>query len=360
MTLRGLQKAVKSDSGNIGESNQQILLQKLRGKPFWYWKDPGYHKERYGSNKSQCCFNHIIGPPKKNGIEYLLFDYEKELYKALMLPGYLNSSPALSSADPNNVIYPFKEKHLLVLKATGLGITTFFLRFMAWLCLYNDDYKDSQMVIVVGPNQELAIKLIKRMKALFSDKLNVVFDSKETVLELNGCSIEAYPSHKIDAFRSLTNPKFILVDEGDYVPKFQQEDCRIVAERYIGKSNPYLCWISTPNRPDGLFHKIEQESFETCIYKKMALDYTYGLSKIYTDEEIANAKLSPSFPREYQLQYQGLIDNVFSPLSIENCQKIKYNPNNINPHAKKTIGVDAGFGSRSYLLKNMSVQTSRQ
>jgi hypothetical protein len=343
MTLRDLQKAVESDSGGIRESNQQILLQKLRGKQFWNWKEPNIHRERYRVNKGQCCFNHIIGLPKKNGIEYPMFPFEKELYKAIMLPGYLNSNPALLY--PNNILYPFKEKHLLVLKATGLGITTFFLRFMAWLYLYNDDYKDSQMVIVVGPNQDLAIKLIKRMKALFFDKLGVTFDSKETVLELNGCSIEAYPSHKIDAFRSLTNPKFILVDEGDYIPKFQQEDCRVVAERYIGKSNPFICFVSTPNRPDGLFRKIEQEPFETCIIKKWLLT---GINKIYTNEEIANAKLSPSFPREYQLQYQGLIGNVFSTTSIENCQKIQYNPNNINPHAKKTCGVDAGFGSSNF------------
>jgi hypothetical protein len=46
------------------------------------------------------------------------------------------------------------------------------------------------MVIVTGPNQELAIKLIKRMKGLFADKLGVTFDSKETALELIGCSIE--------------------------------------------------------------------------------------------------------------------------------------------------------------------------
>ena len=68
------------------------------------------------------------------------------------------------------------------------------LRFMAWLCLRNDDYQSSQMVIVTGPNQELAIKLIKRMKALFTN-LGITFDTKETVLELNGCSIEAYPSN---------------------------------------------------------------------------------------------------------------------------------------------------------------------
>ena len=160
------------------------------------------------------------------------------------------------------------------------------LRFMAWLCLRNDDYQNSQMVIVTGPNQELAIKLIKRMKGLFADKLGITFDSKETVLELNGCSIEAYPSNHIDAFRSLTNPKFILIDEGDYLPKFQQDDVRHVSERYIAKSNPYIVMVSTPNAPGGLFQKIEQEPFDTCIYKKMYLDYSYGLGKIYSPKEI--------------------------------------------------------------------------
>lgn len=78
-----------------------------------------------------------------------------------------------------NIMYPFKEKHLWVKKTIGLGVTEFMLRFMAWLCLYNDEYYGSQMVIVTGPNQELAIKLIKRMKGLFVDKLGVTFDSKE-------------------------------------------------------------------------------------------------------------------------------------------------------------------------------------
>ena len=95
------------------------------------------------------------------------------------------------------------------------------LRFMAWLCLRNDDYRNSQMVIVTGPNQELAIKLIKRIKALF-EPAGITFDSKETVIELNGCSIEAYPSNHIDAFRSLTNPKFILLDECDFFRRFNK------------------------------------------------------------------------------------------------------------------------------------------
>jgi hypothetical protein len=148
------------------------------------------------------------------------------------------------------------------------------LRFMAWLCLYNDEYYGSQMVIVTGPNQELAIKLIKRMKALFIDKLGVTFDSKERVLELNGCNIEAYPSNHIDVFRSLTNPKFIIVDDGEFLPKFQQEDVRHVSERYIAKSNPFIVMVSTPNAPGGLFQKIEQEPFESCIYRLEGYHHT--------------------------------------------------------------------------------------
>jgi hypothetical protein len=57
----------------------------------------------------------------------------------------------------------FKHKHLWVKKSAGLGVTEFFLRLMAWLCLRNDDYKNSQMYIVTGPNIDIAIKLIKRM-----------------------------------------------------------------------------------------------------------------------------------------------------------------------------------------------------
>jgi hypothetical protein len=84
--------------------------------------------------------------------------------------------------------------------------------------------------------------------------------------------------------------------------------------------------VSTPNAPGGLFQKIEQEPFDTCIYKKIFLDYTYGLDKIYTKAEIEKARVSPSFPREYELQYLGLIGNVLSQLSIANATKIDYNP----------------------------------
>ena len=76
------------------------------------------------------------------------------------------------------------------MKSTGLGIIELFLRYMSFLCLRNNDYQNSQLVIVTGPNIDLSIKLIRRMKNLFYNKLDITFDSKETVLELNKCRID--------------------------------------------------------------------------------------------------------------------------------------------------------------------------
>jgi hypothetical protein len=108
--------------------------------------------------------------------------------------------------------------------------------------------------------------------------------------------------------------------------------------------------VSTPNAPNGLFEKIEKEPFDTCIYKKIYLDYSFGVDKISTKEEIDKARMSPSFEREYCLKYQGLIGNVFSQLSIDKATSFPYNPDNINPNAKKSIGIDPGFGSSNFAI----------
>jgi late competence protein required for DNA uptake (superfamily II DNA/RNA helicase) len=155
-----------------------------------------------------------LGLPRNNNDQNKvnpLFDYQQTIYESLQ-----------------------NHRHLWILKSTGLGISEFFLRYMAWLCLKDNTYQNSQMVIVTGPNIDLAIKLIRRMKRLF-EPLNIYFDSKETVLELNRVRIESYPSNHIDSFRSLDNPKFILLDEADFFRKSEQEEVRAVSERYIAK-----------------------------------------------------------------------------------------------------------------------------
>lgn len=170
------------------------------------------------------------------------------------------------------------------------------------------------------------------------------------MLELNGIKLEVYPSHHLDAMRGLANVSFILLDEADFFPPGQQQDARDISERYIGKSNPYIVMTSTPNAPNSLFWKIEQEPEKECIYQRVKLDYTFGLNKIYSREEIEKQKQSPSFKREYDLQYLGLIGNTFHQKDIDRAVELgrSYDPNRVVVYADKVLGIDPGFGSSAF------------
>ena len=167
IVFKDLQKLVSHSQHQ--QQQQNTIFQRLRDKPFWIWNLEEHKQEDIKTN-GDCCFNHIIGLPSKERIEKPLFDYENFCMILFSLVNDISSNQT------------FKQKHLWVKKSTGLGVTEFFLRLMAWLCLRNDDYQNSQMCIVTGPNIDIAIKLIKRMKGLFEPKLGVTFDSKDTVL----------------------------------------------------------------------------------------------------------------------------------------------------------------------------------
>jgi hypothetical protein len=309
------------------------LYGRLRNKEFWFW-DIAEHTQEYIRTRGDCCFNHIIGLPQKEAIDKPLFSYEQIIYDTLQ-----------------------DHKHTWIKKATGLGVSEFMLRYMAWLCLKDNALAGSQMCIVTGPRIELSIALVDRMKALFKTShlgsSNIItFDTKETVVELNNVKVEAFPSHHLDAMRGLQNVSFILLDEADFFPPGQQQDARDVSERYIAKSNPYIVMVSTPNAPDGLFERIEKEAEDTCLYKRLLLDYTYGLDKIYSREEIEQAKQSPSFEREYNCKYLGKIGNVFHTKDIEAAiQKGKlYDPDFSDPYHfhSRSMGIDPAWGSSAF------------
>lgn len=65
------------------------------------------------------------------------------------------------------------------------------------------------------------------------------------------------------------------------------------------------------------------------------MTYT-GPCPLYSHEQIDKARLPPEFPR---VQYLGIVAYVFSQASIESCQ----NPDEIDPNAKKSIGIDPGL-----------------
>ncbi|MFL6379140.1 MAG: hypothetical protein ACJ72R_17000 [Nitrososphaeraceae archaeon] len=164
MTFKDLKKRI-----NILETTQQQskLFERLKAKPFWIW-GIAEHKLEDAKANGYCCFNHIIGLPQKDSIDKPLYDYEKTIFDSLVTQN--------GKANLN--------KHLWIKKATGLGISEFMLRFMAWLCLKDNVLLGSQMCIVTGPRIDLAIALIDRMKKLFAgdSKYPTTFDTKETVL----------------------------------------------------------------------------------------------------------------------------------------------------------------------------------
>jgi hypothetical protein len=57
----------------------------------------------------------------------------------------------------DSLVTQTSNKHLWIKRATGLGISEFMLRFMAWLCLKDNTLVGSQMCIVTGPRIDLAL-----------------------------------------------------------------------------------------------------------------------------------------------------------------------------------------------------------
>jgi hypothetical protein len=104
IVFKDLQKLVSKSQ----QQQQSSLFERLLGKPFWIWNIEE-HKKEDAKTDGDCCFNHIIGLPTKEGVEKPIFDYEKILYDALLVDDFCNVL---------NHNHNFKCKHLWVKKST--------------------------------------------------------------------------------------------------------------------------------------------------------------------------------------------------------------------------------------------------
>jgi hypothetical protein len=108
VTFKDLKKRVST----LDTTQDYNQLEQLSNKPFWIW-DVEEHRLEDIKTKGICCFNHIIGLPVKGRIEKPIYNYEKLLYDSILADEHYN----------NILNHNFKHKHLLVKKATGLGVT---------------------------------------------------------------------------------------------------------------------------------------------------------------------------------------------------------------------------------------------
>ena len=59
------------------------MFDRLCNKPFWIW-DVEEHKQEDIKTNGDCCFNHIIGLPQKDGIDKPIYDYEEIVFDSLV------------------------------------------------------------------------------------------------------------------------------------------------------------------------------------------------------------------------------------------------------------------------------------
>ncbi|WP_166286748.1 hypothetical protein, partial [Candidatus Nitrosotalea sp. FS] len=226
VTLRkAVRKIVKKDKAKknrLDNFDRTEFAKQVRDKSFWI-EDEVEHQQQMVATDGKCCFWHIIGLPEKkhlvgkreeDGREIIetkkhdIYDYEIEVYDAIMANRYVR-----------------------IKKATGIGITTFILGLMIYLCVKDDELKGEEMSIVTGPRLDLASYVLSRLVRLL---VNTDYRPKQSGDDvwINGCRITAYPSQTFDDARGLDKCRFFFVDEADFFNKSDIVPVMTVLERY--------------------------------------------------------------------------------------------------------------------------------
>jgi hypothetical protein len=305
------------------------------------------HLKLYDEMNGRCCFNHFIGMPEKHGKVFPFFEYEKVLWD--------DFEKSLNGESPQRLF--------AVLKATGIGMTEYIIRVMAWMAVVSGKYHGARFAIIAGIRMNIAEGVIDRFVNLFHRFPFLGIKAAKARTMVNHVLIEAYPAVNLDAMRSFHNLAFVFVDEADFFRKSLQKTIRTVIERYIAKTNPFVYLVSTPDKPYGLFYELFREQTEDqCIYKRYEFDYTWGEGTIFTRKEIMDQRGSNSFQQEYNLQFGGSVGNLFSEKAISRnvlteveADAIQFAPyytysaidyeNNDGPnYIARSLGIDPGFG----------------
>ena len=221
------------------------------------------------------------------------------------------------------------------------------IRAMLYKATVNDDLRGSTMCILVGPNFQLALGIMDRIRQLLGRKLGLVFDTAQDKIVLNGVTITAKPSHHVDTLRSLTNVSFLLLSEAAFFPLQDTENILSSVLRFRAKSDPWIVLESTVNRPgdllDRIFNYPDSQEYQT--FEKIRLPYTVGVNTIYEPDLILKQQTMPGFQREYNLEWIGTSSNIFSQQSIDRSITSDYDLSGI-AQAPKAIGIDPNTGGQ--------------
>ncbi len=248
-------KDLKIQLSRLQESPEHFhTLERFTNKPFWIWDDKEHEKLR---GLHDCCFQHIVGLPIKNDLEYPFFDYEQLIFNTIE-----------------------QNQNIWIKKSRGLGVTTFLIRYLAWKILSSSELNNKSIFIISGTREEFANYVKKKMEQLFERRFpSLILDSKYTELTIKKTWIKVMPTKNIKDVRGYMDAAYLFIDEADYFEQSIQKELEPAISAYEEKSKGKTIMVSTPNAPGGLFEKIEND--KNSKYAKLLLDYTYGLDKIY-------------------------------------------------------------------------------
>jgi len=291
-----------------------------------------------------CCWWHYIfypnGGPERDGIFHPLYKYEQEIIEHLT-EGEFDSL----------------KKMVCVYKATGLGLTELILLWILFKACTDPFFqKNEDVVIFTGPNIELAKKLIDRMKQFSNGRIDYE-DHGMYKIQIGKCNIQVYPSNNIDAVRGIPRVSLVFGDEAAFFTGLKDDKpIRVVGERYRGKSDSYVIWVSTAGDfAQGFFYEIKEEPESMCQYKRFEMYEDRGLEKdkitgtsIFSDEFIEEARKLPSFPQEFQGIWGANVGDIYSTEALDEITDMDYEID-YELGSKNRLGFcDPGFGTSQF------------
>ena len=312
----------KTDNPLLSEHKNDLDI--FLGKPFWIW-DKEEHDIKFKETGGKCWHVDILGRPQKDGKDYPLFSYQKLIYDAL----------------ENN-------SNIHILKSRGIGLSTFMLYYLTWKILSSSELDHKSIFIISGTREIFGNYIKEKMAKLFERNFPLLnLYTKYTEMVLKQTWIKVFPTTAVKDIRGYFEAAYIWADESSFFPDSVQDELISVIEPYQTKSNCKIVLSSTPNKPNDLMNRLENNP----RYFKLRLPYDYGLNKIYSKEDIDKAKQSVSFEREFNLKYLGKVGNVFTPQQIETCIELgkEFDTTKIpvSLYTLKSVGIDPGFSSSS-------------
>ncbi len=109
-------------------------------------------------------------------------------------------------------------QNIWILKARGIGVTTFMIRYLAWKILSSSELDDKSIFIVSGTREEHANYIKEKLEQLF-ENFPIRLESKYTELWLKKTWIKVFPTKNIKDIRGYFETSYIFVDESDYLER---------------------------------------------------------------------------------------------------------------------------------------------